>query len=48
MNGLLEEHHYLGYTTPADGERLKYPITAQGRPSVLRLVVGAEAPRAPR
>jgi hypothetical protein len=29
VNGLLEEHHYLGYTTPV-GERMKYLVTAKG------------------
>jgi hypothetical protein len=42
VNGLLEEHHYLGYTTPV-GERLKYLITAQGRP--LGCFVWSSAPR---
>jgi hypothetical protein len=42
VNGLLEEHHYLGYTTPV-GERLKYLIRAQGRP--LGCFVWSSAPR---
>ena len=42
VNGLLDEHHYLGYTTPV-GERLKYLITAQGRP--LGCFVWSSAPR---
>lgn len=31
LDGLLEEHHYLGYTRPV-GEHLKYLVLAQGRP----------------
>ena len=31
FNGLVEAHHYLGYTQPV-GEHLKYLIWAQGRP----------------
>ena len=42
VNGLLEEHHYLGYTTPV-GERLKYLVSAQGRP--LGCFVWSSAPR---
>src|SRR5262249_51535314 len=42
VNGLLEEHHYLGYTTPV-GERMKYLISAQGRP--LGCFVWSSAPR---
>jgi len=42
VNGLLEEHHYLRYTTPV-GERLKYLIGAQGRP--LGCFVWSSAPR---
>jgi hypothetical protein len=42
VNGLLEEHHYLGYTTPV-GERMKYLSTAQGRP--LGCFVWSSAPR---
>jgi len=42
VNGLLEEHHYLGYTTPV-GEKMKYLITAQGRP--LGCFVWSSAPR---
>jgi len=42
VNGLLEEHHYLGYTTPV-GERMKYLITAQDRP--LGCFVWSSAPR---
>ena len=42
VNGLLEEHHYLGYTTPV-GEQMKYLITAQGRP--LGCFVWSSAPR---
>ncbi len=42
VNGLLEQHHYLGYTTPV-GERMKYLITAAGRP--LGCFVWSSAPR---
>jgi hypothetical protein len=42
VNGLLEEHHYLGYTTPV-GEKMKYLITAQGRP--VGCMVWSSAPR---
>jgi len=31
FNGLLEAHHYLGYTQPV-GEHLKFLVVAQGRP----------------
>jgi len=31
VNSLIQEHHYLRYTTPV-GEHLKYLVTAQGRP----------------
>jgi hypothetical protein len=31
FNGLMEEHHYLGYTQPV-GEHLKYIVYAKGRP----------------
>jgi Domain of unknown function (DUF4338) len=31
FNGLLQQHHYLGYTQPV-GEHLKYLVYAQGRP----------------
>lgn len=31
FNGLMEEHHYLGYEQPV-GEHLKYVVWAQGRP----------------
>ena len=42
LNGLIEEHHYLGYTTPV-GEQMKYLVTAQGRP--LGGFVWSSAPR---
>ena len=42
VNGLLEEHHYLGYTTPV-GEKMKYLLTAQGRP--VGCMVWSSAPR---
>jgi Druantia protein DruA len=41
-NGLVEHHHYLGYTTPV-GERMKYLITAQGRP--IGCFIWSSAPR---
>lgn len=31
FNGLIERHHYLGYTQPV-GEQLKYMVYAMGRP----------------
>ncbi|MEK6718644.1 MAG: Druantia anti-phage system protein DruA, partial [candidate division NC10 bacterium] len=31
VNGLVQQHHYLGYRQPV-GEHLKYLVTAQGRP----------------
>jgi hypothetical protein len=31
LNGLIEMHHYLGYTQPV-GEQLKYLVSAGGRP----------------
>ena len=31
LNGLIEAHHYLGYTQPV-GEHLKYLVYAQDRP----------------
>jgi hypothetical protein len=31
VNGLVAQHHYLGYSQPV-GEHLKYLVTAQGRP----------------
>ena len=33
FNGLIEHHHYLGYTQPV-GEHLKYMVYALGRPIV--------------
>jgi Domain of unknown function (DUF4338) len=42
VNGLLEEHHYLGYTAPV-GERLKYLVRAEGRP--IACFVWSSAPR---
>jgi len=32
FNGLIEEHHYLGYTQPV-GEHLKYMVSSAGRRS---------------
>lgn len=42
VNSLIEEHHYLGYTTPV-GEHLKYLVTAQGRP--IGCFIWSSAPR---
>lgn len=42
VNGLIEEHHYLGFTTPV-GERMKYLVTAEGRP--IGCFVWTSAPR---
>ena len=47
LRGLLEEHHYLGYTQPV-GEQLKYLVSAGDRP--LACFTWSSAPRhlAPR
>jgi hypothetical protein len=42
VNGLIEQHHYLGYTMPV-GERMKYLVTAGGRP--IGSFVWSSAPR---
>ena len=42
FNGLLQHHHYLGYTQPV-GEHLKYLVYAQGRP--VACVAWSSAPR---
>jgi hypothetical protein len=42
VNSLLEQHHYLGYTTPV-GERMKYLVLAEGRP--IGCFVWSSAPR---
>jgi hypothetical protein len=42
FNGLLEQHHYLGYTQPV-GEHLKYLVYARGRP--IACVAWSSAPR---
>ncbi len=42
VNGLVEQHHYLGYTTPV-GERMKYLLTAQDRP--IGCFIWSSAPR---
>ena len=42
VDGLVEEHHYLGYTMPV-GEKMKYLLTAAGRP--LGCMVWSSAPR---
>jgi hypothetical protein len=42
FNGLIEEHHYLGYTQPV-GEHLKYLVYAEGRP--LACFAWSSAPR---
>jgi hypothetical protein len=47
FNGLVEAHHYLGYTQPV-GEHLKYMVHARGRP--IACLAWSSAPRhlAPR
>lgn len=42
FNGLMEEHHYLGYTHPV-GENIKYMVWAQGRP--IACLAWSSAPR---
>jgi hypothetical protein len=42
FNGLMEEHHYLGYEQPV-GEHLKYLVWAQGRP--IACMAWSSAPR---
>jgi hypothetical protein len=42
FNGLVEEHHYLGYEQPV-GEHLKYLVWAQGRP--VACLAWSSAPR---
>lgn len=42
FNGLIEAHHYLGYTQPV-GEHLKYLVYAQGR--VIACLAWCSAPR---
>jgi Domain of unknown function (DUF4338) len=42
VNGLLQQHHYLGYTQPV-GEHLKYLVFARGRP--IACVAWSSAPR---
>ena len=42
FNGLMEEHHYLGYEQPV-GEHLKYLVWAQGRP--VACLAWSSAPR---
>jgi hypothetical protein len=42
FNGLMEEHHYLGYEQPV-GEHLKYLVWTQGRP--LACLAWSSAPR---
>lgn len=42
FNGLIQQHHYLGYTQPV-GEHLKYLVYAQGRP--LACLAWSSAPR---
>ena len=42
FNGLIEEHHYLGYAQPV-GEHLKYLVWAQGRP--VACLAWSSAPR---
>src|SRR5262249_49924414 len=42
FNGLIEEHHYLGYVQPV-GEHLKYLVYAKGRP--IACLAWCSAPR---
>jgi len=42
FNGLIEQHHYLGYEQPV-GEHLKYLVWAQGRP--IACMAWSSAPR---
>jgi len=42
FNGLMEQHHYLGYEQPV-GEHLKYLVWAQGRP--IACLAWSSAPR---
>ena len=42
FNGLLQQHHYLGYSQPV-GEHLKYLVYARGRP--IGCVAWSSAPR---
>ncbi len=42
FNGLLQQHHYLGYSQPV-GEHLKYLVFARGRP--IACVAWSSAPR---
>jgi len=47
FEGLIEEHHYLGYTQPV-GEHLKYLISARGRPIACFALCSAPRHLAPR
>lgn len=42
FNGLMQQHHYLGYTHPV-GEHLKYMVYAEGRP--IACLAWSSAPR---
>ena len=42
FNGLIQQHHYLGYTQPV-GEQLKYMVFAAGRP--IACMAWSSAPR---
>ena len=42
FNGLMQQHHYLGYTQPV-GEHLKYMVLAAGRP--IACMAWSSAPR---
>jgi hypothetical protein len=42
FNGLMRQHHYLGYTQPV-GEHMKYMVFAQGRP--IACLAWSSAPR---
>ncbi|MCI0483376.1 MAG: DUF4338 domain-containing protein [candidate division NC10 bacterium] len=47
FNGLIEEHHYLGYVQPV-GEHLKYLVYARGRPVACLAWSSAPRPLGPR
>lgn len=47
VNSLIEEHHYLGYTSPV-GEHLKYLVTSGARPIACLIFSSAPFHLAPR
>ena len=47
VEGLIEEHHYLGYTQPV-GEHLKYLVTSGGRPLACFAISSAPRHLGPR